>query len=59
MFGLYTKKQMEDEIERRMREFYIHQEFDRRFERLERRVAKLEHPGGVAEPCCTCTPLED
>lgn len=58
MFGLYTRKQMEDEFERRMREFYLHQEFDRRFERLERRVVKLEHSGGVAEPCCTCDPIE-
>lgn len=74
MFGLYTKKQVEREIEKVQYEDYRRRMIDERFNRIEKRLHKLEfqlkhgtdklkvgEPIPVdAEDCCTtCCPCPD
>ena len=61
MFGLYTKKQVEREVEKELFERDRAHWIDQRFHRIEKRLWKLEHPNGtpVDEACTTCCPCSD
>lgn len=61
MFGLYTKKQVAQEIEKAQFEDYRRRMIEERFERIEKRLWKLEHPNGtpVDEACTTCSPCPE
>lgn len=61
MFGLYTKRDLEREFEKRMCEFDRNRWIDERFDRIEKRLWKLEHPKGtpIDEACTTCCTCPD
>lgn len=61
VFGLYTKKDLEREVEKQLFEMDQRRWIDERFERIEKRLWKLEHPKGtqVDEACTTCGPCPD
>lgn len=68
MFGLYTKRQMEDEIEKRMFEMDRDRWIGERMDRIEKRVSKIEFrmkhgtdklEVGEAIPVCDPCPEED
>lgn len=61
VFGLYTKKDLEREVEKQMIEMDQRRWIGDRFDRIEKRLSKLEHPNGtpVDEACTTCCPCPD
>ena len=61
MFGLYTKKDLEREVEKELFERDRARWIDERFNRIEKRLWKLEHPKGtpVDDACNTCCPCPD
>lgn len=61
MFGLYTKKQMEREVDKQIFEMDQRRWIGERFDRIERRLNKLERHNGapVDEACTTCCPRPD
>lgn len=61
MFGLYTKKDLEREVEKRMYEMDRAHWVDERFDRIEKRLWKLEHPKGtpVDDACVACCPCPE
>ena len=64
MIRLYTQRQLDMEIERRMMERDRSEWFDRRFNRIEKRLYKLEqelhgNPSESNDCCVACTPVLD
>ena len=61
VFGLYTKKDLEREVEKQMIEMDQRRWIGDRFDRIEKRLWKLEHLKGapVDEACTTCCPCPD
>lgn len=61
IFGLYTKKDLEREVEKQMIEMDQRRWIGDRFDQIDKRLWKLEHPKGtpVDEACTTCYPLPD
>jgi len=74
MFGLYTKKDLEREIEQAQLEDYRRRMIEERFERIEKRLCKLEFqlkhgtdklkvgepiPVDSEDRCTTCCPCPD
>lgn len=69
MFGLYTRKQVEREIEKAQYEDYRRREREARLKGIEKRLWRLEHGADklavgeaikvCAEDCAVCCPDED
>lgn len=52
MFKLYTQKQLDEEIERRMWERDRERWIGERMDRIEKRLWDLEHPNEKESTCC-------